>query len=375
MALTQEQFMQLMGGKREPVTASLASVLDLIKKPLDYYAVDKRVPLVGGQSAADLIGLTGTQSLVQDFSQGKPMMRDGIADERFIEAAGMIPMIKPAAIGAGKAAKYLGKEALRQGYEGTGLLGKIAPDIKMPITTWHGSPNIFDKFDTNKIKNMASNGQSYGYGHYLAEKDNVAKGYQPRDPVYEDKLSKLYNNAEKQQNYPAMEIYERYMGHETPDDISKILNDKDSLSGYSVADIKKMQQANNLAAKEYQKQKSSLYKVDLPDEYLPKMLQWDKPLSEHPADIQKALQPIIANTKKSFPNMIDDPTGSSIYQLYSQYRGGNPDFASKSLLEAGIPGIKYFDDFSGGSGKGSHNYVVFDDNILKILERNSKPIK
>jgi hypothetical protein len=243
------------------------------------------------------------------------------------------------------------------------------------ITTWHGSPNIFDKFDTSKIKNMASNGQSYGYGHYLAEKDNVAKGYQPRDPAYENKLSKLYNNAEKQQNYPAMEIYERYMGHDTPDDISKILNDKDSLSGYSVTDIKKMQQANNLAAKEYQKQKSSLYKVDLPDEYLPKMLQWDKPLSEHPTDIQKALQPIIANTKKSFPNMIDDPTGSSIYQLYSQYRGGNPDFASKSLLEAGIPGIKYFDDFSGGSGKGSHNYVVFDDNILKILERNSKPIK
>jgi hypothetical protein len=131
MALTQQQFMQLMGGKREPVTASLASVLDLIKKPLDYYAVDKRVPVVGGQSAADLIGLTGTQSLVQDFSQGKPMMRDGLPDERFIDAAGMIPMIKPAAVGAGQAAKYLGKEALRQGYEGTGLLGKIAPDMKM----------------------------------------------------------------------------------------------------------------------------------------------------------------------------------------------------------------------------------------------------
>ena len=131
MALTQEQFMQLMSGKREPVTASLASVLDLIKKPLDYYAVDKRVPLVGGQSAADLIGLTGTQSLVQDFSQGKPMMRDGLPDERFIDAASMIPMIKPAAVGAGQAAKYLGKEALRQGYEGTGVLGKIAPDMNM----------------------------------------------------------------------------------------------------------------------------------------------------------------------------------------------------------------------------------------------------
>ena len=131
MALTQEQFMQLMGGKREPVTASLASVLDLIKKPLDYYAVDKRVPLVGGQSAADLIGLTGTQSLVQDFSQGKPMMRDGLPDERFIDAAGMIPMIKPAAVGAGQAAKYLGKEALRQVDTGAGVFGKIVPDMNM----------------------------------------------------------------------------------------------------------------------------------------------------------------------------------------------------------------------------------------------------
>ena len=137
MALTQQQFMQLMGGKREPVTASLASVLDLIKKPLDYYAVDKRVPLVGGQSAADLIGLTGTQSLVQDFSQGKPMMRDGLPDERFIDAAGMMPMIKPAAVGAGQAAKYLGKEALRQVDTGTGVLGKIVPDMNM-----YAVPNI-----------------------------------------------------------------------------------------------------------------------------------------------------------------------------------------------------------------------------------------
>jgi hypothetical protein len=158
MALTQQQFMQLMGGKREPVTASLASVLDLIKKPLDYYAVDKRVPLVGGQSAADLIGLTGTQSLVQDFSQGKPMMRDGLPDERFIDAASMIPMIKPAAVGAGQAAKYLGKEALRQGYEGTGLLGKIAPDMKMyaylPSTPKNPNPLVGTRFESQAQGNL-----------------------------------------------------------------------------------------------------------------------------------------------------------------------------------------------------------------------------
>ncbi len=134
-ALNRDQFQAMMGlNKPEPVTSFVASGLNAIKQPLDYYAIDKRVPLVGGQSIADLIGLTGTQSLVQDFSQGKPMMRDGLPDERFIDAASMIPMIKPAAVATGQAAKSLGKEALRQGYEGTGVLGMIAPDIKMPIT-------------------------------------------------------------------------------------------------------------------------------------------------------------------------------------------------------------------------------------------------
>jgi len=147
MALTQEQFMQLMGGKREPVTASLASVLDLIKQPLDYYAVDKRVPLVGGQSAADLIGLTGTQSIIQDFSQGKPMMRDGLPDERFIDAASMIPMIKPAAIVAGKAAKSLGKEAARRidkNIDDLGFRSYVLPPEKYRGATLKGMPTNID---------------------------------------------------------------------------------------------------------------------------------------------------------------------------------------------------------------------------------------
>lgn len=144
-----------MGKKQEPITASIASVLGLIKKPLDYYALNKDIPLVGGQSAADLTGLTGTQSLIQDFSQGKPMMRDGLPDERFIDAAGMIPMIKPAAVGAGKAAKYLGKEALRQGYEGTGLLGKIAPDVKMYAYN-PKDPNLGKNFETTTVGSKVS---------------------------------------------------------------------------------------------------------------------------------------------------------------------------------------------------------------------------
>lgn len=150
--------------KPEPVTSLIASGLNVIKQPLDYYAIDKRVPLVGGQSIADLIGLTGTQSLIQDFSQRKPMIQAGMPDARFIDVASMIPMIKPAAVATGQAAKYLGKEALRQGYEGTGLLGKIAPDIKMPIVAWHGSPHKMASYGTdftNELNNLNPTGGLY----------------------------------------------------------------------------------------------------------------------------------------------------------------------------------------------------------------------
>jgi hypothetical protein len=171
-----------MGGKREPVTASLASVLDIIKKPLDYYAFDKRVPLVGGQSAADLIGLTGTQSLVQDFSQGKPMMRDGLPDERFIDAAGMIPMIKPASVGAGQAAKYLGKEALRQVDTGTGVFGKIVPDMNM-----YAVPN-----DSPFVPNVKA-GEELLVQHNLSPEKLIAANKLGGMPVPSLAINKLNN--------------------------------------------------------------------------------------------------------------------------------------------------------------------------------------
>ena len=47
----------------------------------------------------------------------------------------------------------------------------------------------------------------------------------------------------------------------------------------------------------------------------------------------------------------------------------------KILQQAGIPGIKYFDQMSRGEQTGTRNFVVFDPNHLTILERNAKPIK
>jgi hypothetical protein len=240
------------------------------------------------------------------------------------------------------------------------------------ITAWHGSPHLFDKFDLNKIENSASHGQSYGWGHYLSDKMDVGKGYQPRSDKLENAIGKLSEKSYNTDNYVAADIYDNFLLHRTPDEIAGIIKE----SGYKGKDLlnanKALQQGTNLYKKHSQ---GGLYKVDLPDEYLPKMLQWEKTLSEQHPDVQTALLPIIASTKKSFPNMDANPNASAIYQAYAQHRGGNPKVASQAMAEAGIPGIKYLDTFSGGAGSGANDYVIFNDNILKILERNSQPIK
>jgi hypothetical protein len=61
--------------------------------------------------------------------------------------------------------------------------------------------------------------------------------------------------------------------------------------------------------------------------------------------------------------------GSGMYGLLAAMRGGE-DQASTFLRGQGIPGIRYLDGGSRGAGQGTRNFVVFDDQLPKILERN-----
>jgi len=101
------------------------------------------------------------------------------------------------------------------------------------------------------------------------------------------------------------------------------------------------------------------------------MLDWDKPLNKQSKAIQPAINAALEKIKKlgSTPNP-NKMTGKDLYLGYQQYRGNQPDFASEGLKEFGISGVKYLDQGSRGVGKGTSNYVVFDPEKIKILERN-----
>ena len=53
--------------------------------------------------------------------------------------------------------------------------------------------------------------------------------------------------------------------------------------------------------------------------------------------------------------------------------GYNPPEIAEMLKAKGIPGIRYLDGGSRSAGQGSSNYVLFDDQLPRILERNGQP--
>jgi hypothetical protein len=125
--------------------------------------------------------------------------------------------------------------------------------------------------------------------------------------------------------------------------------------------------------------KSSLYKADLPDEMIDRMLDWDKPLDDWTAN--KLLSAVRKKGMKesdyedalgvSSAYQGQPESGSSIYRLLAADLGGEVQ-ASQFLKDMGIPGIRYLDAGSRGKdGTGTRNFVVFpgEEKKVKILRR------
>ena len=134
---------------------------------------------------------------------------------------------------------------------------------------------------------------------------------------------------------------------------------------------------NDMEAKSVKANLGQLYKVDLPDEQIAKMLDWDKPLVGQPKEIREFAwanqEPLKRYAEAQGEKGIFGLTGND---LYTQLLGDmDAQQVSKMMNEAGIPGIQYLDQASRGAGDGTRNYVVFSDEIPQILERNNVPVK
>jgi hypothetical protein len=239
-------------------------------------------------------------------------------------------------------------------------------------TVWHGSPHKFDKFDSSKI-GTGEGAQAYGHGLYLADAQDVARSYaeaNSKASLYQGKklldanaLSDVDKAAAKSiaaQGWDAAVKAAREMRNNGADPVW-MDRFEDSLQSFKKAPPR------------WVNDKAQLYKVDLPDEHIAKMLDWDKPMSQQAPEVKKAIDALKKANPEGYAKLVDMQMGGPLMDQATGrdlYRAIGHDPFSAS----GIPGIRYLDGGSRGAGTGTSNYVVFPGNedLLTILERNGQ---
>lgn len=365
----------LLGG----VLPAIYSQADRAKRYLGGLLSDPvgRMQQAGGQAVDDLtkIGLLGEQA----FSDPKnPMkMQDNAASRQLVDT----------------------------------YLNSVMNFAPVGMNVWHGSPHKFDKFDSSKI-GTGEGAQAYGHGLYLAENPSVAREYQ-------EKLSSVGGAKNLAAQYGDIDkgIAEAQR---------RIASYKELIANGGGGAMERAQRMLNLSEKNLQdlsamkaglpENTGALYKVDLPDEQIAKMLDWDKPLSQQSPEVKSFVNMVRTSPEKAgfsavprSDGLVDivAPTGEVLgresaemaqeaMRIYADgfisnlktgadlvKRFASPGTMNKQTImqnpmqAAGIPGVRYLDGGSRGAGGGTSNFVVFPGNesLLTILERNGHPIR
>jgi hypothetical protein len=269
------------------------------------------------------------------------------------------------------------------------------------MTVWHGSPYMFTKFDPKKI-GTGEGAQKYGYGLYVAQNPNVADEY------------RMMLSQHKVTGNPAQDLanYSLRMKPSITEAIEFLQKEKNDVmrqqeKGFQFASSKNfvtpeyLQQYDDaidvLKSNKGQKP-GNLYKIDLPDEHIEKMLDWDKRISKQSELIQNAWKnwqqtPQAQKLKnqmvqqgrseKEVEQMLANPTGETmhklIYEGYGSLRGGENKKVAKFLKEQGLAGVKYEDAGTRSrlSNQPTQNFVIFPGNeaMLKIEGINDVLVK
>jgi len=241
-----------------------------------------------------------------------------------------------------------------------------AGSLLSPLTVFHGSPHKFSKFDASKI-GTGEGAQVYGHGLYFAENPEVAKNYAfglaNKQAVKE--LTNLSRSSDIVDQAAAARVFYDDAG------IKEFITAKNK--NLSKNEIDRIVSSSAEKYQKLQSEISSFYKADLPDEEIAKMLDWDKPLSQQPKAVQEALNKSEYALRDMAMDLYGrkDPLGSDIARAALK-----PQEFAKHMRELGIPGIRYLDQGSRGTGKGTSNFVVFpgEESKVRIMEINGKPV-
>jgi hypothetical protein len=319
-----------------------------------------------GSFASEVIGLPAMARTMDRISYGEPLttgkgMTTKPRADTMDAAIGAFPLAQGANAFARKAGPAMVKNALAPTSPAMAQRGAIV---------YHGSPHTFDKFDMSKI-GTGEGAQAYGHGLYFADSPAVANEYKTALAGV-----KLADGTTVKPDWTDP----RFLGvNELRKAGGDVATARAAVMKQSKDWPEQVSAFDDLVKRGVSLDNGNFYKVDLPDEHIAKMLDWDKPLSQQSPEVQKAIEA----TGIRFPG---NATGKQIHDAYAARAvsaldpsmrgnaGANQVAASQTMREAGIPGIRYLDGGSRGTGQGTSNYVVFDDKLPKILERNGKSL-
>ena len=257
---------------------------------------------------------------------------------------------------------------------------------------FHGTPHKFTKFDSSKI-GTGEGAQAFGHGLYFAENPAVAKTYRldnQRGDFYVktptgDSHHVLYDEIDRSDFLKNVaDITENLRVAGLPEVRDDLVEQALERLGAANGDLNKalrdlpesQREIRDIFEKLTAEPGGSLLEVDIPDEAIERMLDWDKPLSEQPeivAAMPENIQARIRSWQSSFG--AENVKGENLYDGIIADEVGKGGFGARPeqsafLNERGIPGIKYFDGNSRTAGEGTRNIVVFDDTLPTIKNDN-----
>ena len=340
---------------------------------------DQGLGTVGAEMGLSLVPGVGQAMGLRDVERGRrandPVMMG-------LGAASLIPVGK--LINALRGGKQMGPVSELDVYHGS--THKMAPTESNPL----------GEFDPTKI-GTGEGAQAYGYGHYLAENPQVASGYKEAGKGMGWEIDGVMHSGMTTRTNANPYTY-------AANALDRFKGDREAAIKWLDPNLPFEGAARDIIrnAKSVKPIEGFLYKVDLPDEQIAKMLDWDKPLSQAQSDMAlKAfgdvrpvklgggyygvtrvgpdgsgtmIQGINRNSPEEamaeFRGIFSGRKGEDAHRLLAGILGG-PEKASAAMQQAGIPGIRYLDQGSRVGGKGTSNFVVFPggEKMLNILER------
>jgi hypothetical protein len=325
-----------------------------------------------GMGLADIVPFLGTALQTEEAAiaggQAVEAAKRGDLGEAGVQAGMAAIGMIPGAVGTVKGVRAASKGAKALAPKAGEMLDAYMQRTGMQanLIAYHGTPHQFDKFSASKI-GTGEGAQAYGRGLYFAENRSVAGEYAMIDPAGGAIPSPIrtINGTEVQPGtgaYKAASLLDSmtlpqakklvsgWVESARPDEVEYLNEVANTLNGISSKSAVKSKAPGGV-----------VFTVDIPDEMVAKMLDFDAPISSQSQEIQALAQQY---------NLQPEDLGGDLLAA----AGGKTKAGAQLLKDAGIPGVRYFDQGSRGNQQGTRNIVVFPggEDQVKILKREGQ---